>query len=193
MADVLVDSGSLQDIADAIRQRGNFGNQYKPSDMADAILNIPHDKISLQQKTVSPTTHSNAVYPDSDFDGLRCVIVNPISPIRTGDDITLSSDAITVPYGYYQQDTQKSVASGSVSVSATKGAVSNHSITVTPSAITEAGYIAGGSTSGTAVSVSASELVSGTKTVTSNGTTDVSNYANVEVAIPTYDGQVVTS
>ena len=65
---------------------------------------------------------------------------------------------------------------------ATKGTVSNHSISVTPSVTNTAGYIAGGTKTGTAVSVSASELVSGTKSITASGTHDVTEYENASVA-----------
>ena len=65
---------------------------------------------------------------------------------------------------------------------ATKGSVSGHSVSITPSVTNVGGYISGGTNTGTAVSVSASELVSGTKSITSSGTTDVTNYANASVA-----------
>lgn len=64
---------------------------------------------------------------------------------------------------------------------ATKGSVSNHAVTVTPSVTNTAGYIAGGTINGTAVSVAASELVSGTLSITSSGTKDVTNYASASV------------
>jgi len=68
--------------------------------------------------------------------------------------------------------------------SATKGTVSNHSMSITPSVTNTTGYITGGTKTGTAVTVSASELVSGTKSITSNGTgIDVTNYAAVNVAL----------
>ena len=68
---------------------------------------------------------------------------------------------------------------------ATKGTVSNHSVSVTPSVTNTTGYIEGGSKTGTPVTVSASELVSGTKTISETGTgIDVTNYASVDVAIP---------
>ncbi|MBQ1570232.1 MAG: hypothetical protein IIZ78_03825, partial [Clostridiales bacterium] len=67
---------------------------------------------------------------------------------------------------------------------ATKGTVSSHSITVTPSVTNTGGYISGGTRSGTAVTVSASELVSGTVNITSNGTVDVSQYASASVSVP---------
>ena len=64
---------------------------------------------------------------------------------------------------------------------ATKGTVSNHQVSVTPSVTNTAGYISGGTINGTAVTVSASELVSGTYTVDSSGTKDVTNYASASV------------
>lgn len=68
--------------------------------------------------------------------------------------------------------------------SATKGTVSNHSVSVTPSVTNTTGYITGGTKTGTAVTVSASELVSGSETKTANGTYDVTNLASLVVAVP---------
>lgn len=68
---------------------------------------------------------------------------------------------------------------------ATKGTVSNHSVSVTPSVTNTTGYITGSTKTGTAVSVSASELVSGNKEITANGINiDVTDYATVSVAVP---------
>lgn len=76
-----------------------------------------------------------------------------------------------------------SVVAGGATASATKGSVSNHSVTVTPSVTRTAGYVTAGSANGTAVTVSASELVSGSQTITDNGTVDVTNLASVTVDI----------
>ena len=68
--------------------------------------------------------------------------------------------------------------------SATKGTVSNNSVTITPSVTNRTGYITGSTETGTAVTVTASELVSGTKSITANATgIDVTNYAAVDVAV----------
>lgn len=82
------------------------------------------------------------------------------------------------------------VASGSATASATKGAVTNHSVTVTPSVTTTAGYVTAGTSSGTAVTVSASELVSGSQTITTNDTYDVTNLASITVSVSGGSGYV---
>lgn len=104
---------------------------------------------------------------------------------RSSSDLTASGATVTVPAGYYSAQATKSVSSGTAGTpTATKGTVSNHAVTVTPSVTNTAGYISGGTVSGTGVSVSASELVSGSETKTSNGTYDVTNLASLVVTVP---------
>lgn len=105
---------------------------------------------------------------------------------KSSSDLTASGATVTAPAGYYAEAASKSVASGSAGTpTATKGTVSSHSVSVTPSVTNTTGYITGGTLTGTAVTVSASELVSGTKSITSSGTTDVTNYASASVAAGT--------
>ena len=105
---------------------------------------------------------------------------------RTSSDLTVSGPTVTAPAGYYAQSASNTVASGAEgNPTASKGAVSNHVVSVTPSVTNTTGYIDGGTHVGTPVTVSASELVSGTKTISENGTgIDVANYASVDVAVP---------
>ena len=101
---------------------------------------------------------------------------------RSSSDLTASGATVTAPAGYYGSSASKTIASGTEGTpTATKGAVSNHSISVTPSVTNTAGYISGSTKTGTAVSVTASELVSGTYTVDSSGAKDVTNYASASV------------
>ena len=103
---------------------------------------------------------------------------------RDSDDLTTSGATITAPAGYYSTAASKSVASGTAGTpTASKGTVSNHSISVTPSVTNTTGYITGGTKTGTAVTVSASELVSGSQTITDNGTINVTNLASVDVQL----------
>lgn len=99
-----------------------------------------------------------------------------------------SDQYINIPTGYNSTASYykvSAVANGTEGTpTATKGTVSNHSISVTPSVTNSAGYITGSTKTGTAVSVSASELVSGTKSISENGTgIDVTNYAAVNVSV----------
>ena len=107
---------------------------------------------SLQAKSnINPTTSSQTITADSGYIGLSSVQINAM-PVGTAGTPTAS-----------------------------KGAVSNHAISITPSVVNTTGYISGGTKTGTAVSVSASELVSGTYNVSASGTADVTNYASISV------------
>lgn len=243
--------------ADGVKTAGTNsggGGQVIVTETTDAnggtIVTITGETVSLQSKSVTPTTAQQTVVPDTGYHGLSSVAVDAIPsqyivptgtlsitengtkdvtqyasvsvdvqgggtdtsdatltsggqmldgvtaysngtkytgtiPTKTSADLTASGATVTVPSGYYASHVQKSVASGTEGTpTATKGTVSNNSLTVTPSVTNTAGYISGGTHSGTGVTVTASELVSGTKTITENGTgIDVTNYASVDVNV----------
>lgn len=98
-------------------------------------------------------------------------------------DITISGRNVSVPEGYYPGLMIKQIPAGTAGTpTATKGTVSNHSVTVTPSVTNTTGYITGSTKTGTAVTVTASELASGNKAITSSGSTDVVGYSTASVA-----------
>ncbi len=107
---------------------------------------------------------------------------------RSRDDLSGDYDEgsywVDGPAGYYADPFDYEVPNGTAGTpSASKGAVSNHSVSVTPSVTNSAGYIASGTKTGTAVTVSASELVSGSETITQNGTVNVTNLAELVVNV----------
>ena len=133
------------------------------------------------------------IYEATIVDGYLPVTVNAVSSTYVGSGITRRSSSdltaldanVSVPAGYYASSASKSVQSGSVGTpTATKGTVSDHSVSVTPSVTSTTGYIIGGTKNGTPVTVDVAELESGTKSITENGTgISVSGYSTVDVAV----------
>ena len=178
----------------------NNNGTYTPSAgkyFTSVTVNVPTNSgttIINQNKTINPTESIQTISADSGYTGLGTVTVNAISPAyigseiirRSSSDLTASGSTITVPSGYYSSNETKSVANGSAGTpTATKGVVSNHSMSITPSVTNITGYIEGSTKTGTAVTVSASELVSGNKAISANGTDiDVTDYATVSVDVP---------
>ena len=163
----------------------------------DVSVSAPSPALQNKSKSYTPseTAQSENVSADTGYDGLGTVAVSvgAISSTyvgsgitqRTSSDLSASGATVTAPSGYYASNATKTVASGTEGTpTATKGNVSNHAISVTPSVTNSAGYISGGTRTGTAVSVSASELVSGNLPITQNGNNiDVTNYATVSVNV----------
>ena len=164
------------------------------------IIDVSESSPVLQRKTKeytpTETSQSETISADGAYDGLEAVkvTVNAISSSyvgsnierRSSTDLTTNTNTVNVPAGYYESAASKAISTGTAGTpTATKGTVTNHAISITPSVTNTTGYITGGTKTGTAVSVSASELVSGTRNITANATgIDVTNYASVNVAVP---------
>ena len=195
----LTTDSDLTSVANAIRTKGGTtASLVYPTGYVNAINAISGGgggsvTPNLQQKSITPSETQQTVSADSGYDGLSTVTVAAITATYVGSGIerknsaslSVNGDTVSVPAGYYASNASKAVAAGNAGTPiATKGTVNNHTITITPSVTNTTGYIIGSTKIGTAISVSANELVSGTKTITTNGNNiDVINYASVNVNI----------
>ena len=104
---------------------------------------------------------------------------------RTSSDLQVWDEVVVVPAGIYSEQASAEVPTTTVATpTAIKGSVSNHSVTVTPSITQTYGYVSSTTKTGTPVTVTASELVSGDLAITQNGNNiDCSNYATVSVNV----------
>lgn len=179
MSKVSITRSLLDDLAMSISAKSGEPVPLTLVEMKDAVDSISGGDITVE--SLSVTSNGTYTAPTGKAYSPVTVSVSGGTP-RTSTDLVVSGATVTAPAGVYATDASKSVASGTAGTpTATKGSVSNHQVSVTPSVTNTAGYISGGTINGTAVSVSASELVSGTYTVDSSGTKDVTNYASASV------------
>lgn len=200
MSKVAVSKIKLDYLANCVSSKSGESVPLTIDEMADAVLGIqtggtPTLETITKSYTPTESQQTETITASAGYDGIEevDVTVGAISSSyvgsgitrRSSTDLTASGATVTVPSGYYSAQASKAVASGTEGTpTATKGTVSNHSISVTPSVTNSAGYITGSTKTGTAVTVSASELVSGSETKTENGTYDVTNLASLVVNIP---------
>ena len=133
--------------------------KYMEDDITLTDVSGSSPNLQTKTKTYTPTLiqQTETILPDAGYDGL--------------DEVQITINAM---------------ATGTAGTpEAVKGPVTSNSILVTPTVTNTAGYVPSGTLVGAPATVLASDLVSGTKSITSNGTgIDVTNYAEVDVAVP---------
>lgn len=201
--------GSDRFIGDLVLTWGNLQNDYIfpfciedwdsntnlavwARDKSQHSIKIEHlERLTTGTTLVTKSIVTNGTYnPVSDnADGYSSVTVNVPSVQPTIQSLTVNPSTSQQSFNAsgvdgYKPVTVNAMPTGTAGTpTATKGSVSNHSVTVTPSVTNTTGYITGSTINGTAVSVSASELVSGSQTITENGTVDVTNLASIVVDV----------
>jgi hypothetical protein len=178
---VVISGGGPPELDISYHQNGTITFNYPSSQIIDVTPTATKGTVSNNAINVTPSV----AVPSGGFVSRGT---------RTGTPVTVTASELVSGNTLYCDDAGSwnvtnaetfVVAQGTAGTpTATKGSVSNHSINVTPSVTNTEGWISGGTKTGTAVSVSASELVSGNLAITQNGNNiDVTNYQTVSVNV----------
>lgn len=190
----------VENTKDVITPSGNKAITATTSTQTDIdVTNYATVSVAPTPSEAKSVTTNGDVTPSSGKLLSKVTVNVPTGTARDSSDLTVSGATVNVPAGLYSSEASKSVAIGTAGTpTASKGAVSNNSVTVTPSVANTTGYITGGTKTGAGVKVSASELVSGNKALTPSETAqsgiDVANFKTVSVGAisSTYVGSGVT-
>lgn len=185
-------TGASFDPGDSFPSPASYTTFYAIWEECDISISYKGSSIATMSASGTKTLETEGKYCEDD---ITITYTKPAAPVPTlqtksatyTPSTSQQTASITADAGYDGLDevnvTVNAMPSGTAGTpTATKGIVSSNSVSVTPSVTNTTGYITGGTINGTPVTVSASELVSGTKNITASGTTDVTNYASASVA-----------
>lgn len=182
----------FEDIADSIRDRNgaSASTKYKPTQMAAAIQAIETKSDAVyQSKNATPTESAQTITPDTNYDGLSQVNIGAISSTyvgsaitkRSNTDLTANGKTVSVPAGYYAEQTTKDVATATQATPAVT--INKTTGVVTGSATQTAGYVAAGTKSGTLnLTTAAGTTITPTKSQQTAVAADRYTLGEIEVA-----------
>ena len=200
-------SNFLTDVADAIRDKKGTSATIAASTFDTEIAGIvTSDDVKLQEKTVNSSTSKQTVTPDSGYDALSKVTVNAIATATQATPSIVVSDAGLIT----ASSTQSAGYVAAGTKSATKQLTTKAAETITPGTSNKTAVAKGVYTTGAVTVKGDSNLIasnirsgksifgvsgtlvegitpSGSKTITSNGTHDVTNYASAVVNVSSED------
>ena len=181
---VVITKSKLDNLAEIISSKSEEPIPLTIDEMSAAVLDL--NLVNNQNNiTVTPTVGEQIIAPEPPYTGLESVTVEAISPVRSQEDLTTDGPYVDVPKGWYPRSVWGQVGPGSLETpSFTRTNYTDHVVLTPTASVSQSGYIWATSSTGTSVTISASDVTKGTKTINQNGTFDVTNYKNASVNVP---------
>ena len=185
--DYLTNNLELASVAAAIRSKGGtLAPLTYPNGFVDAI-----DAIVLGVDVSNTTAIPSTVLSGYKFYKSNGFIATGTMPSKSASDLSASGKTVTVPYGYYETQCTKDVATGSATTPATS-ITANPSISVDSSGLITSSVSTSQSVTPTVVSGYVSSGTSGTVTVSGSNTSQLSTQIGTTIS-PTESEQTAVS
>jgi len=131
MAQVLITDTKLNSLANAIAEKAGIEVPLTIQQMEDAVVGLETGGVylNLQSKTISPTSSSQTVTPDSGYNGLSAVTVNPVNSTTLNVN---ANGTYTATNGNFYSEVVVAIEDSKVNLQSKTATPSNVPVSVVP-------------------------------------------------------------
>ncbi len=131
MTQVLITDTKLDNLANAIAEKAGIEAPLTIQQMEDAVIGLETGGVylNLQSKTISPTSSSQTVTPDSGYNGLSAVTVNPVNSTTLNVNANVT---YTATNGNFYSEVVVAIEDSKVNLQSKTATPSNVPVSVVP-------------------------------------------------------------
>lgn len=131
MTQVLITDTKLDNLANAIAEKAGIEAPLTIQQMEDAVIGLETGGVylNLQSKTISPTSSSQTVTPDSGYNGLSAVTVNPVNSTTLNVN---ANGTYTATNGNFYSEVVVAIEDSKVNLQSKTATPSNVPVSVVP-------------------------------------------------------------
>lgn len=131
MAQVLITDTKLNSLANTIAEKAGIEAPLTIQQMEDAVIGLETGGVylNLQSKTISPTSSSQTITPDSGYNGLSAVTVNPVNSTTLNVN---ANGTYTATNGNFYSEVVVAIEDSKVNLQSKTATPSNVPVSVVP-------------------------------------------------------------